>query len=153
MEQRVRMLADHDTGNWSVTELCARYRVCRDTFYEWRKRRASGEEDWFVDHSHAPSHCPHRTDPELVERLLKARRRFPHLGPRKLVVLLRRDAPEVAWPAASTIGDILKKAGLIEPAVIWPNIISLLRSSSLKCSQVAQCGTRLEFAISTRGAS
>ncbi len=28
-----------------------------------------------------------------------------------------------------------------------------LRSSSWKCSQVAQCGTRFEFAISTRGAS
>src|SRR6202048_1918591 len=30
---------------------------------------------------------------------------------------------------------------------------SPLRSSSLKCAQVAQCGTRLELAISTRGAS
>jgi hypothetical protein len=28
---------------------------------------------------------------------------------------------------------------------------SPLASSSLKCSQVAQCGTRLELAISTRG--
>src|SRR5580693_5539350 len=31
--------------------------------------------------------------------------------------------------------------------------MSPLRSSSLKCSQVAQCGTRLELAMSTRGAS
>ena len=34
-----------------------------------------------------------------------------------------------------------------EPAVIWPNIIRPWRSSSLKCSQVAQCGTRFEFAM------
>jgi transposase InsO family protein len=114
VEQRVRMLADYDTGNWSVTELCARSQVCRDTFYEWRRRRASGEEQWFADHSHAPLHCPHRTDPALVEAIVRARRRYPHLGPRKLAAVLRRDAPERAWPAASTIGDILKKAGLVE---------------------------------------
>ncbi len=37
------------------------------------------------------------------------------------------------------------------PAVIWPYIASPLASSSLKCSRVAQCGTGLELAISTRG--
>ena len=42
------------------------------------------------------------------------RRRFPHLGPRKLLVLLERRAPDTDWPAASTIGDILKRAGLVE---------------------------------------
>lgn len=116
MEQRVQMLADYDTGHWSVTALCARYGVCRDTFHAWRQRRAGGEDDWFADRSHAPSHCPHRTDPELLEAITKTRRHYPHLGPRKLVVVLRREAPETAWPAASTIGDMLKKAGLVEPS-------------------------------------
>ena len=39
MEERVRMLSEYETGNWIVSELCRRYGVCRDTFYEWRKRR------------------------------------------------------------------------------------------------------------------
>jgi transposase InsO family protein len=43
------------------------------------------------------------------------RRRFPHLGPRKLLAVLARREPQTDWPAASTIGDILKRAGLIEP--------------------------------------
>ena len=38
-----------NTGNWSISELCRRYGVCRDTFYQWRKRRESGEEDWFME--------------------------------------------------------------------------------------------------------
>ena len=115
MEQRVRMLADYDTGNWSVTELCARYQVCRETFYAWHRRRASGEVTWFADLSHAPLRCPHRTLPALAEIIVRARRRYPHLGPRKLAAMLRRDAPETSWPAASTIGDILTKAGLVAP--------------------------------------
>jgi transposase InsO family protein len=115
MEERVRMLADYDTGNWSVTELCRRYGVCRDTFYEWRQRREDGDAAWFTDRSHAVEHCPHATDGALIEAIVALRRRFPHLGPRKLVWMLERQAPATRWPAASTIGDILKRAGLIAP--------------------------------------
>jgi putative transposase len=115
MEERVRMLADYDLGVWSVSELCRRYGVCRDTFYEWRMRREGGEAAWFSDRSHAVRHCPHETDPAVVEAIIALRRRFPHLGPRKLLWKLGRQAPMTRWPAASTIGDILKRAGLITP--------------------------------------
>jgi putative transposase len=113
MEERVRMLADYDTGSWSVSDLCRRYGVCRDTFYEWRKRRASGDTAWFTDRSHVVQHCPHATDEKLVEAIVALRRRFPHLGPRKLLWKLERQAPTTRWPAASTIGDILKREGLV----------------------------------------
>jgi transposase InsO family protein len=109
------MLAEYDTGNWSVSEVCRRYGICRDTFYEWRKRRAGGDAAWFTDRSHAVQYCPHATDEALVEVIVGLRRRFPHLGPRKLLWKLERQAPETRWPAASTIGDILKRAGLIAP--------------------------------------
>ena len=115
MEERVRMLSDYETGNWSVSNLCRRYGVCRDTFYEWRKRRESDGPNWFVDRSHAPLHCPHETAGALADVIVSLRKRFPHLGPRKLLAILERQAPETCWPAASTIGGILKQAGLITP--------------------------------------
>ena len=61
MEERVRMLSDYETENWSVSDLCRRYDVCRDTFYESRKPRESGVPNSFVDRSHAPLHRPHYT--------------------------------------------------------------------------------------------
>jgi len=115
MEERVRMLLEYDTGNWSVSDLCRRYDVCRDTFYAWRERREREAAEWFMDRSHAPLHCPHRTRAAVSAAIIELRRRFPHLGPRKLRVMLERRAPETCWPAASTIGDILKRAGLITP--------------------------------------
>ena len=51
----------------------------------------------------------------IAEKVIAARRRFPYLGPRKLLAVLDREAPEIAWPAASTIGTILKRAGLVSP--------------------------------------
>ena len=116
MEERVRMLSDWDSGNWNVAELCRRYGVCRDTFYTWRARRASGESAWFVDRSHAARHCPQRSAAGVAAAVVALRRRFPYLGPRKLLALLARDAPARRWPAASTIGEILKRAGLVAPA-------------------------------------
>ena len=115
MDERVRMLTDWDSGNWSVSELCRRYGVCRDTFYEWRARRAGGAAGWAVERSHAPHHCPHRSAAAVAEAVIALRRRWPHLGPRKLRALLAREAPATCWPAASTIGDILKRAGLVAP--------------------------------------
>jgi transposase InsO family protein len=115
MEERILMLAEYETGNWSVSELCRRHGVCRDTFYEWRKRKQSGEAEWFVDRSHAPLQCWQATDEAIAAKVIAARRQFPHLGPRKLLAVLDRRAPEIAWPAASTIGAILKRAGLVSP--------------------------------------
>ena len=115
MEERVRMLSDYDIGCFSVVELCRRYGVSRDTFYAWRARRASGEADWFFDRSHATQSCPHRTEEAVEGEIVALRRRFPHMGPRKLLAILARREPATDWPAASTMGDILKRAGLIEP--------------------------------------
>ena len=115
MEERVGMLADYDAGHWSVSDLCRRYGVSRDTFYAWRARRASGAPDWFFDRSHATRSCPHRTAEAIAGEVVALRRRFPHLGPRKLLAKLTARAAHKDWPAASTIGDILKRAGLVEP--------------------------------------
>jgi hypothetical protein len=43
------------------------------------------------------------------------RRTFPRFGPKKILAKLASDRPETAWPAASTIGDILKRQGMVTP--------------------------------------
>ncbi len=106
---------EHESGNWSVSELCRRHGVCRDTFYEWCKRKQSGDPEWFRIRSHAPLQCRQTTDKAIAAKVIAARRRFPYMGPRKLLAVLDREAPELAWPAASTIGSILKRAGLVAP--------------------------------------
>jgi len=113
MEERVRMFLEYDSGNWSVSELCRRHGVCRDTFYEWRKRRQSGDPVWFEERSHAPLQCGRTTDGAIAEQVIAMRRRFPYMGPIKILAVLERETPKTAWPAASTIGDILKRAGLV----------------------------------------
>lgn len=113
MEERIAMFREYDTGAFAVSELAARYGISRETFYVWKHRRDGGEADWFRERSSSPGQCPHRTDAALAEAVVAMRRRFPRFGPKKLrVKLLEKDAT-VGWPAASTIGDILKRNGLV----------------------------------------
>jgi transposase InsO family protein len=113
MEQRVKMLSDYDTGAFNVTQLCARYGVSRDVFYDWRERRLSGAADWFADRSHAVLSCPHKTARDVAAQVIAVRRRFAHFGPKKVRAWLEREQPGTIWPAPSTIGDILKAEGLV----------------------------------------
>jgi transposase InsO family protein len=117
VEERIALMREFESGAFSVVELCRRYGISRDTFYVWKRRRDSGGERWFEDLSRAPGRCPHASPPETIAAVLAMRARFPRFGPKKIKARLALDRADVAWPAASTVGDILKREGLIEPKV------------------------------------
>src|SRR5215475_6088815 len=114
MEERIALLREYETGVFTVSDLCRRHGISRETFYVWKRRREGGEGRWFEELSHATASCPHATSGRVADRVIAVRRRFPHFGPKKIKAWLERDAPKVDWPAASTIGDILKREGLVE---------------------------------------
>src|SRR5919206_3961215 len=109
------MLREWDTGAFSVAEITRRSGVSRETFYVWKRRREAGEARWFEDRSRAPKSCPHTTPEEQVRQILALRQRFPRFGAKKIRSKLMERHPAVDWPAASTIGDILTREGLIVP--------------------------------------
>jgi len=50
-----------------------------------------------------------------VNEVLALRKRFRSWGARKLKARLERMNPNLVWPAASTIGEILRRSGLTNP--------------------------------------
>lgn len=119
LEERIALFREFETGAFTVSDLCRRYGISRETFYVWKRRRESGDARWFEERSHATGRCPHVTDGRIADRIIAMRRRFPHFGPKKIKARLddesRTRGDTTVWPAASTIGDILKRAGLVEP--------------------------------------
>ena len=65
----------------------------------------------------APHRHPNQTGREVVERLIATRQEHPTWGPKKLVAWLqdREPCPDAnrGWPAPSTVGDLLDRAGLV----------------------------------------
>ena len=58
---------------------------------------------------------PQQLAPDLGALLLATRRAHPTWGPRKLLAYLARRHTRVHWPAASTVGELLKREGLSVP--------------------------------------
>ena len=116
MDQRERLVREALSGLYSMTELCERASISRKTGYKWLARYHEGGRPALADRSRAPQHCPHRVTPELVALLCAARRTHPDWGPRTLLGWLQRRHREITvWPAASTAGDVLRRAGLVTP--------------------------------------
>ena len=113
VEERIAMFREWDSGTYTVKELADYFGVSRETFYYWKRRRDSGEERWFEERSRAPEQCPHATPEERIEEIVAMRRRFPRFGPEKIRAKLIEARPKIHWPAPSTIGEILKRGGMV----------------------------------------
>ncbi len=115
MDQKMRFIADWLSGEFSKSELCRVYGISRPTGDKWIARYEAlgprGLEEW----SRAPHHCPHATPQAVADRIIEAKGLRRSWGPKKVMDHLRKTEPEMCWPADSTAGAILKRAGLVQP--------------------------------------
>ena len=115
MLQRARLVALHAEGLHSVAELAERFGVSRKTAYKWIDRYADGGADALADRSHIARSHPAKTPPEVEALVVAARQKHPTWGARKLIPWIAKRHPDVALPAPSTVGTILKRHALVEP--------------------------------------
>jgi transposase InsO family protein len=114
VEERLLFIADWLKGLMPMSMLCEHYGISRKTGYKWVSRYRADPVDGLCELSRAPHHCARAIDVGVAARIVALRQRRPHWGPRKLLAALQRDDPAVVWPAASTIGDLLRREGLSE---------------------------------------
>ena len=114
MNERVRFIGSYLEDLEPFSCLCERYGVSRKTGYKWVVRYESDGVAGLEERSRAPLLHPHAVADEVLDKILRARKKHPRWGPRKLRVILQRHYPELALPAASTIGEVLRKNGLIQ---------------------------------------
>src|SRR5207245_1429695 len=114
MLERIRFIEDYLSGFFTITELAVRYGVSRRTLHKWLARHDADGSKGLADRSRAPQHSPQRTREDLAAQIVAFRKRFPFMGPRKIIVRLAELHPEIDWPAASTVGDILAGANLVQ---------------------------------------
>jgi putative transposase len=62
-----------------------------------------------------PARIPNRTAPSIEDAVVLLRKKRPTWGPNKLLFELNEKQPDVLWPSPSTVGEILKRKGLIRP--------------------------------------
>lgn len=113
MEQRMKFVMDHIRQEVTVAELCRWYAISRKTGYKWLERYRTSGAEGLKDLSRAPHRCPHAMTATRAAAVLTVKRRYPTWGPRKVRAWLERHGPGQDWPAASTIGDLFRRRGLV----------------------------------------
>lgn len=110
MDLRVQLIQEYRDGQ-SITALAEIYEVSRKTVYKWLARYDSEGVAGLADLSRAPHHSPDKVGEGLIALIIAARQRWKW-GPRKLRIKLMESHPNLIWPVESTIGEVLKHAGL-----------------------------------------
>jgi putative transposase len=116
-EERMKFVAEclDEQSDWTMSALCEAYGISRRTGYKWLDRYERLGMEGLKDESRAPKAHPNAVRAMNVEELLRVRRRHRTWGPRKIVAWLEREEPKRSWPATSTVGEILKRHGMVEP--------------------------------------
>ena len=115
MSERLRFVKECVREDETMAALCARYGVSRETGYKWLDRFMKEGPGGLEDRSRARHHHPNATADRVELRVRHLRLEHPTWGPKKLVAWLKRHEPNLAVPAPSTVGEIIKRAGLSEP--------------------------------------
>ena len=117
VDDRVRFIAavkEDPRGNFA--ELCRRFGIHRSKGYKWLQRYNAEGPAGLEDRKPVARSCPHKTPVEVIDRVVAIRKEHPWDGPKKLRTrLIDLGVDERVVPAASTIGGILDRYGLIRP--------------------------------------
>jgi transposase InsO family protein len=113
VERRLKLVLAAEADAEPFVVLCEREGISRKTGYKWWGRYRADGPMGLLDRSSAPKQHGRAAPEELAEKIILLRQARPSWGPRKVIARLRLDHPDLAWPAASTAGEILKRAGLV----------------------------------------
>jgi transposase InsO family protein len=96
-----------------IVDICDRFAISEKTGQKWLRRFRDAGEPGLADRSHATLDRAHRLEPAVIAAILALRQQHEHWGAAKLRDRLMQRTPEQHWPAASTIGELLKRHGHI----------------------------------------
>lgn len=113
MDQRNEFITEWLKGDQSVAELCRAHGISRKTGYQCLERFQQSGRAGLEPQSRAPHHSPQAIEESTAAAIIAERQKRPTWGARKIRLILQREKPAVGWPAASSIGELLKREGLI----------------------------------------
>jgi transposase InsO family protein len=113
MDERMMFVAEWLAGDRSRAEICRRYGVSRKTGYKLAGRYELDGPVGLLDRSRAPHGHPNAVGEEEEATILAMRSAHPSWGPKKIKARLEELHRDRPWPAASTIGAMLGRHGLV----------------------------------------
>lgn len=112
-DQRKQFIQKCLLNEQTISDICKKYNISRQTGYKWLKRYAQEGEHGLESRSSARHNQDNRTKIRLEEKILAVKDKYPTWGSKKIFAYLSRREPKESWPSRTTIGKILKRNGLV----------------------------------------
>jgi putative transposase len=114
MTERLRFVTALRKRKSSFRSVCAAFGIAPKTGYKWLHQFEAAGPTGLEDRSRRPKSNSRAISAAMAERLIELRRELEY-GPKKLVGWLERFEPGWDVPAPSTVGELLKRRGLVTP--------------------------------------
>lgn len=111
--QRLEFIRACHAGTHSFASLCRQFGISRKTGYKWLNRFQHDDPLSLADRSRARLTQPHRIPPDVARQLIDLRLTHQDWGASKIRQWLLNHNVNFDVPAGSTVGDLLKREGLI----------------------------------------
>jgi putative transposase len=112
LEEREKFCIEVLRRHLSMSSLCEIYGISRVTGYKWLERWKEDGRNGLVDLPRRPRTHPNAIGEDLQRAIVEVRIEHPTWGPKKIAAKLEARFGS-AVPAISTVGEILKRNGLV----------------------------------------
>ncbi len=112
--ERLRFVAAVNKRRSTFRSVCATFGIAPKTGYKWLHQFQAEGPAGLRDRSRRPKGNSRSISGAVAKRLLELREETGY-GPKKLVVLLAQEEPRWDVPAASTVGELLRREGVVTP--------------------------------------
>jgi len=110
-ELRLDVLVESERTGETVTDICRRYQISRQTYYRYRRRYLAEGRQGLEDRDRTPHRSPAQIDAELEVAICRLRKDHPRWGARRIRAELQRAG--TSPPAVSTIHQVLRRNFLV----------------------------------------
>jgi transposase InsO family protein len=115
MEQKIEFICEWRTGKYTITELCKSFKISRPTAYKLISRLENQGFEGLKQNSRAPGKHPNATKENIIESILKLKKKYKLWGAKKIRELLFKEFTTQDVPSVVTVHNILKRNGLVCP--------------------------------------
>ena len=115
MQERARFVLEAEKAQVPMTALCDVFGIAPKTGYKWLARFKRDGFAGLEERSRRPHSNSRAIDEAVAKKLIALRKRRRTWGARKLIAWLSERSGETAWPAPSTVTELLKRQDLVAP--------------------------------------
>lgn len=114
MSERKAFIRAWTERSRNVADICAEFGISEKTGYKLIKRFREFGDAGLEERSHAVRNHPFRITEDVEQIIIRLKHAHPEYGAQVIHDRLKSHEPFKHWPAASSIGELLKRHGLVK---------------------------------------